>query len=390
MIDQSDTAQLQAENARLRQQLQRTSDHLALLSAVNHRLTAASSLDEILDAAPLLPQQLIPAYAAALVLIDHGQPILARTSGTGSFTVEPQHSGQLDQRFQPPRPHVTLEAGGSRLTLPLHDGQALVGWIELLRHSVATPPDDELGLLATMAGEIAEAISGARRRTREALAIYALERAITEERARIARDVHDGIAQTLAFQRMRIDLWLDWISSEPDRLRNELVELKQVLRDQIADLRRAIFALRPIQFDQFGFEVGLQRYVAEFAEQQGWQITIDLSRMAGTLPHELEGVSFRIVQEALTNVAKHASASSVAVVLEQAASELHLLVRDDGRGFDLADRLDQQPGHVGLRQIRERLAAIGGRFELRTQSGAGTDIQAWLPLDSQSTAETPL
>ena len=381
MIDHQDIGQLQAENARLRQQLQRTSDHLALLSAVNHRLTAASSLDEILDAAPLLPQQLIPAYAAALVLIDHGQPILARTSDAAVFG-KSQQGSDVDTQFQPPQLRVTLEAGGSRLTLPLHDGQVLVGWIELLRRSAATPPDDELRLLETIAGEIAEAISGARRRTREALAIYALERAITEERARIARDIHDGIAQTLAFRRMRIDLWLDWISSEPNRLHDELVELKQVLRDQIADLRRAIFALRPIQFDEFGFEVGLQRYIAEFAEQQGWQFAVDLSRMGGTLPHKLEAVSFRIVQEALTNVAKHAGASSVAVALEQADSNLHLRVRDNGRGFDLADRLDQQPGHVGLRQLRERLAAIGGRLELRTQPGAGTDVQAWLPLKS--------
>lgn len=360
-----------AENARLRAQLQRTGAHLALLSDVNRQLTAASSLDEILDAAPLLPQRLVGAHASTLVLFDGSRPIVTRVSGEID-----SHAGVLAVSV-PTQLRPLVE--GMRLTIPLHDGQALVGWIELLRDQNSVLQEDELALLETIGGEIAEAISGARRRTQEAASIYELEKAISEERARIARDIHDGIAQTLAFRRMRIDLWLDWLTDDPDRMRDEMLQLKQVLRDQIAELRRAIFALRPIQFDELGFSGGLQRYVLEFAEQQGWQVDVSLHDIPANLAPDLEAICFRIVQEALTNAAKHAQASAIVVTLTHAAGELQLVVRDNGCGFDLESHPEQRPGHVGLRQMRERLLVVGGRLDVRSQPGAGTEVRVVMP-----------
>lgn len=370
-------AQALDENARLRAQLQRTVTHLALLSDVNHQLTGASSLDEILDATPLLPQRLVPAQAAALVLFDGERPIIARTTGDQEYLARNQLAHGLPNALDPQPPASSSD--GRQLVLRLHDGRALIGWIELYRSADEPLADDELALLETIAGEIAEAISGARRRAQEALDIYQLERAIAEERARIARDIHDGIAQTLAFRRMRIDLWLDWQTSDPGRLRDELIQLKQVLRDQIAELRRAIFALRPIQFDELGFSAGLQRYVLEFAEQQGWQVDVDLSGVPTHFAPELEAVCFRIVQEALTNAAKHAAATTVLVTLMQVESTLQISVRDDGRGYDPNSGLEDRPGHIGLRQMRERVLALNGRLEIRTHPGEGTEVRAWLP-----------
>ena len=368
--NQEQLALVLAENAQLREQLRRTDAHLVLLSDVNRQLTAAFSLDEILDAAPLLPQRLVAAQATALYLVDTPRPILARASdGAPSAMHEPPQSVM---------PHVLPELP-QLLVLPLHDGQALIGWIDLYQAEQVAVRPDELALLETMCGEIAEAISGARRRAQEALAVYELERAISDERARIARDIHDGIAQTLAFRRMRIDLWLDWLTSEPERLRDEMLQLKQVLRDQIADLRRAIFSLRPIQFDELGFTAGLQRYVSEFAEQQGWQVDIDLSGVPAHFPAALEAVSFRIVQEALTNAAKHAEANAVVVAFTEAAGGAEITVRDNGCGFDPAQPTADAHQHVGLRQMRERLTGIGGRLVLDTAQGCGTVVRAWIP-----------
>src|SRR5690606_35083181 len=117
-------------------------------------------------------------------------------------------------------------------------------------------------------GELAEAVQGSRRRAREIASAVALEQAITEERTRIARDLHDGVAQSLAFLRMRVDLWEDWLESEPEQLREEFATVKATLRHQIEELRRAIFALRPIELTQLGFTGALRRFVTEFAEQQ--------------------------------------------------------------------------------------------------------------------------
>lgn len=362
---------------------QRAYSQLALLSEVNRRIVDSATLDEILDAALTFPRRLIPARATAVLLIDptgivetraHGAPVdeLARLRKTLNIA---------DQMATARHPQMieSADCAGICLALPLHDGMALLGWIELHLERPMTIAQDELALLETIANEIAEAIASARRRSREERAIYQLERAIAEERARIARDIHDGIAQSLAFMRMRIDLWNEWIESDPQRLRAELTELKSTLREQIRELRRAIFALRPVQFDELGFVGGFRRYIVEFAGQHNWDIHVDLSGTPSAISPEVEAVAFRVVQEALTNVAKHAAASRVEVIIGQADEGLQLVVRDDGRGFD-PGALPEAPGHVGLRQMRERLAALRGQLTILSRPSAGTELRAWIPL----------
>jgi signal transduction histidine kinase len=265
------------------------------------------------------------------------------------------------------------------LVLPLNDGAAAIGQIELYQDAPERLPDDELALLETIANELAEAIVGARRRAREARAIYELERAIAEERARIARDIHDGLAQSLAFQRMRVDLWVDWMSSDPARLHDELVQLKRSLREQIAELRRAIFSLRPLQFDELGFAGGLERYITEFAAQNAWDARVDLAGLPSSLAPELEAICFRVIQEGLNNIAKHAGARQVEVRVERADNGVLVRIRDDGRGFE-PGRASDDASRIGLRQMRERLAGLRGYLAVLSQPGAGAELRAWLPL----------
>jgi signal transduction histidine kinase len=268
------------------------------------------------------------------------------------------------------------------VVLPLDDGVASEGWIELYFTEGAVVVEDELSLLETIAGVTTEAIINARRRAREERALYELERAIAEERARIARDIHDGIAQALAFQRMRIELWQEWIVSDPDRLRAELGALKQALREQIGELRRAIFALRPMQFDALGFIGGLHRYITEFANQHGWTAEVDLHHAPDEFTPELEAACFRVIQEALTNSAKHAAATRITVTLDQVDAGVQIIVRDNGRGFD-PGQIANDAGHVGLRQMAERLSALRGQLTLLSHPGADTEVRAWIPLGPQ-------
>ncbi len=377
------------EQRSLNCQLERSNSQLALLSEVNNRIAESATLDEILDAALVFPQRLVPARAAALLLEDPSGPVVARLEGAAADSLARRREAlgvraavaagrRSRQLTSPADPAGTT---GACLALPLYDGQILLGWIELYLDRAVFIPDDEQALLDTIANELAEAISSTRRRSREERAIYELERAIGEERARIARDIHDGIAQSLAFRRMRVDLWLDWLAGDPERLRGELIGLKTDLREQIAELRRAIFALRPIQFDEFGFVGGLHRYVSEFAGQQGWSAEIDFGAVPPALPVELEAICFRVVQEALTNSAKHARATTVAVRIDQVDQGLLISVRDNGRGFDPGQLPDGPAESVGLRQMRERLAAFRGQLTLLSQPGAGSEVRAWVPLE---------
>jgi signal transduction histidine kinase len=274
--------------------------------------------------------------------------------------------------------------------LPLAEGDdEPVGWIEAymedLRRFNGQLLDGELpaeteALLVTVAGELAEAVQGSRRRARAIASVAALEQAIMAERTRIARDLHDGVAQSLAFMRMRVDLWEDWLDQEPARLREEFAGLKSNLRQQIEELRRAIFALRPFELGQLGFSGALRRFVREFASQQGWQLELDLGDLPADLPHALELAAFRFVQEGLTNAAKHSQASTVAVTLRQLDGGLQIVVRDNGVGFNPGDYGDTPGGHLGLRQMRERAAALDGRITAISRPGAGTELRVWLPL----------
>jgi signal transduction histidine kinase len=382
-------AQALHEQRELNRRLQRANRHLALLSEVNRRIAESATLDEILDAALRFPQRLAPAQAAALLLYDATGVIETRAEGATSEDLTRLRAAlSVQQATQNTQAKYLLapsafQGPAACLVLPLHDSRTALGWIELYFAQPIKLEEDERELLATIASELAEAITSARRRSREERAIYELERAIAEERARIARDIHDGLAQTLAFRRMRIDLWLDWLDTDRERLRAELIAMKDILRDQIHELRRAIFALRPVQFDELGFVGGLHRYIVEYGSQQEWDVHVDLRNAPSTLPPQLEAICFRIVQEALTNVAKHASATNVSVLIDRADDGLRIVVRDDGRGFDPDQVTDAQPGHVGLRQMRERLATAGGSLVIKSQPGAGAELCAWLPLQDK-------
>lgn len=386
--------------ARLTHQLQHVKRHLALLCAMNQHLATASTLDELADALTY-PQRLAAAHTAALLLLDafgHSEADELRTCGAppgtlaalrATFGIGPELVATPGARLlaappaatgggPPPAPGPTSAC----LLLPLHDGLAPIGWIELYLPPGAPPAAETVTLLETIAHTLADAIIGARRRAREERASDELERAIAEERARIARDMHDGLAQNLALLRMRVDLWQDWVESDPQHLRDELVQLKQTLSSQIGELRRAIFALRPVPFDELGFAGGLRHYINDFAGQQGWETHLDLQDAPPALTLELEATCFRIVQEALTNAAKHAAATHVAVAIDQTDGGLRIIVRDNGRGFE-PDHVAAAPlpDHIGLRQMSERLAAVRGQLTLHSQPGTGTELRIWIPLN---------
>ncbi|MFV9506760.1 MAG: sensor histidine kinase [Oscillochloridaceae bacterium umkhey_bin13] len=396
-----------ASEAGMLDELCATNARLELLYELNQRIASSDTLDDVLDYAITLPDRLFGAKAAALVLHeDHGAALTARCLGMAedqlgltrtSFGVTPIQ-GQVTTiriavpRTRPPTGFVAC------ILLPLFErDDAPIGWIEGYLSSTERLepgiPDAQMAgngilhlspelhaLLVTVAGELTESIQGSRRRAREIASVAALEQAITEERTRIASDLHDGVAQSLAFLRMRINLWEDWLNQEPERLRGEFVTLKGTLRNQIEELRRAIFALRPMELSQLGFVAALRRYVTEFADQQVWELDLELSDLPPDLPHVLELAAFRCVQEALNNAAKHAQARHVAVMLKAVDGGLQIIVRDDGVGFDPGAQGELPGTRLGLRQLRERAAALDGRLTILSRPGAGTEVRVWLPL----------
>ncbi len=207
------------------------------------------------------------------------------------------------------------------------------------------------------------------------------EEAIAEERRRIAREIHDGLAQDLVSLRMRARLWHQLVDESPQQMHAELDALRDLLRDNIREVRRAIFALRPVALDELGFWPSLRCFLSEFGEQNQLHVSLEVRGAEGDLPTRDEPVLFRIIQEALHNVARHAQASTVWVEVDlQGAEIIQVTVCDDGVGFDPAS-LEQAAhrGHIGLQQMRERVAGLHGTFSLSSAPGQGTVIHITLP-----------
>lgn len=205
--------------------------------------------------------------------------------------------------------------------------------------------------------------------------------AVLEDRERLARELHDGLAQDLAALRLRISRWQRLLYQNPDRLYAELDATRDLLSASIRDVRRAIFALRPVALEELGFLPALRQFAEEFGEQN--QVVVDL-KTSGTADHlspAAEVTLFRIVQEALHNVGKHAQAGMVWIHLDLSSGRsASLHIRDDGLGFDPASLPEAvRRGHVGLTQMQARVEKLGGTFLLSSQPGHGTEIRVTLP-----------
>ncbi|RIH88023.1 Signal transduction histidine-protein kinase/phosphatase DegS [Meiothermus luteus] len=208
--------------------------------------------------------------------------------------------------------------------------------------------------------------------------LRAEELALTEERNRIAREIHDGVAQALAFMALKLDLVERLWPTDPKRAIEELQQVKDTLRAQIREVRRSIFALRPIDLERYGFLESVRRYAQAFAEQAGFRLRLSLPERIG-LSQASELVLFRVLQEALANAAKHGRPSLVQVSLAPLGERGGVLeIRDNGRGFR-ADGAPEGMGGFGLTQMRERVEARGGRFSVESVQGQGTLVRAELP-----------
>jgi signal transduction histidine kinase len=207
-----------------------------------------------------------------------------------------------------------------------------------------------------------------------------VDRSKDEERSRIAREMHDGLAQTLAGLRFRLRTW----SLDPARITTEVNDMGVVLDTTLQDLHRIIFALRPVMLNELGFLASVTHLAKTISKQNLIEIHTSITGDETQLPEILEHAAFRIVQEALYNVLRHAHASQIWLKVTVDARMVDIEVRDDGAGFDpslLALRASQ--GHQGILNLRERAAAFKGSVVIKSQPGQGTTLNAQIPVENR-------
>ncbi|MBI4789334.1 MAG: GAF domain-containing protein [Chloroflexi bacterium] len=210
------------------------------------------------------------------------------------------------------------------------------------------------------------------------------EAAIAEERTRIAREIHDGLAQDLSFLVLKASAAQKLLGrGEEKQLVRELREISDQLRQDAREVRRVIFALRPLDIEALGFLPALEKFVKEFAQANDIETEFAVEGDVSHLSPKLETALFRLTQEALNNIRKHARAKHASVRLERNdGGNARLGVQDDGCGFEVEKALQaaRTRGSVGLVQMRERAERAGGTFKITSSPNAGTCIEVELPV----------
>ena len=245
---------------------------------------------------------------------------------------------------------------------------------------------DELGELADGVNDMAKDLAKLQEATLAEERARALrERVIQvttaqeEERRRISRDLHDGLGPSLASIGNRLRVCQSMVDTDPYRAKEELEEIATGLKGHVQEVRELIHDLRPLALDQLGLAGAIEQEVARFGHESGIQASF--SKSSDTSMNAFAEVTvFRVVQECLTNVQKHANASQVEVSIQAADGGLSATIRDDGAGFDAGDS-----GHwpmnigMGLLSMQERAELLGGSLSVQSSPGTGCRVILHIP-----------
>ncbi|WP_333780322.1 MULTISPECIES: cache domain-containing protein [Roseateles] len=203
-----------------------------------------------------------------------------------------------------------------------------------------------------------------------------------DERAHLARELHDGTSQTLVATKLLVESAVDALEAGRPLPARVLATALERLKTCLDEVRRISHRLRPAMLDDsLGLPAALQTLGREFEDDGGaGSVAVSVQGEPVELPELVKTVLFRVAQEALTNAAKHAAAAHLQLDLSFEAGRVRLQISDDGAGFDEAAVQEHPRQGIGLRNMRERLASIGGRLQIRSQPGAGTEVWAEVPL----------
>ena len=383
------------ENARLYEASTRWSQQLQALNEVGNALATETDLEKLLDLVARRLRELLEARVVALALPSGEDELrfaaiagpgvedllgttISRSGSKSGAVLERRRSERIDSVMDDPEVHQEVSRRlGARtgMWVPLIARNRVIGVLEI--HDKEGPDarfsHDDFRLAETFATRAAVAVELSQRVARDA--VRRVVEAQELERRRLARELHDETGQALTSILLGLKPLEDALADHPARA--ALGGLREQVVSALQDVRRLAVELRPAVLDDFGLVPALERLTDAFAEQS--EIRVDFHSALGEtrLPTEVEATLYRVVQESLTNIVKHASAQSVSVSLARRESGVAAVIEDDGNGFDQRTVHDEG---IGLLGMRERLALIDGRLAVESRPGAGTTVVAEVPL----------
>jgi signal transduction histidine kinase len=354
-------------------------------------LQRAGKEQDILDALLARPLTLPAVRGSALFLVADGQARFARGAGAygAGETLTPQGpaGGVLARAVQTGRPQFTSEWPDSpyAAVLPLLRGDTVIGALVLVgdaRDPFTALDDRFLVALGQQVGAALENADLYRRLETRTLELARLSASMMEqheeERRRLSRELHDETAQVFTAVKMELGVLRGGVTvAQAARLDHVL----GLIDTGIQGIRNVTNDLRPSLLDDLGLLPALRSLVADCGERTGIRIGLAAPATLPRLSSEAELALFRALQEALSNVLRHAGASSVDVGISVQREGVLLEVRDDGRGFppDATPELLERQGHMGLAGMRERIGALGGTVRVHGEPGAGALLEVLVP-----------
>ena len=387
-------AAVAVENTRLYESATRWLRQLESLNEIGNALTSELELPRLLELIARRLRELVDARLVTIALPSGGLLRIEAADGEGADAVvgarlEPGASktGRVFERRRSERvdsvlddPEIDQEAArrmGMRAALyvPLLARERAIGVIVARdkQGPDARFSEDDLRLAEAFAARAAVAVDLSERLTRDSLSRVVAAQEL--ERKRLARELHDETGQALT----SILLGLKGLEETHDAetRREALRSLRELVSSTLRDVRRLAVELRPSALDDFGLVAAVQRLAETFAEQTGIAVDVEARLDDARLPGEVETTLYRIVQEALTNVVKHARAGTVSVLLARKDGAAVAVIEDDGRGFDVDRAGDEGLGLVGM---RERIGLLGGRLAIESSAASGTTVVAEVPI----------
>jgi PAS domain S-box-containing protein len=377
---------------------------LELLSAIDRAMLAATSADTIASAAVAQIGQLFPAMRVSIALFDRLKSVSyvsaiwsRRPTSVGIGTTFPMlddlTTGILDGKSYvtsdlgvapPTKMHRALYREGVRsyLRVPLRAPTEVIGSLNISSDQLTRFTADQIDVAQEIADRLAVAIKNAQlfdelKAANDHLAAMSKRLVELQERERreIGRELHDEIGQVLTALKLQLDLMRKNVSPA---LAGAVRQSELLTDDLVASVRRLSLNLRPQLLDELGLGGALRAHCERFAAQTGIGVEFSCDGLDGVrLPVEVESAAYRIVQESLTNVARHAEVSAAAVDVRATADTLQISVRDSGSGFDPATTRSVGTGLTGM---QERVALLGGTLGITSAPMKGTTVNARIPL----------
>jgi two-component system NarL family sensor kinase len=394
---------MEAEVGRLVEQEHRRAEQLQEVARVSRKIARLTSLDELLPNVASLLHETFDYERVEIFLLDAETHVLSLRASAGRYAapVPPRFSLREDQGIvgwvlshgrplcvgdvrSDPR-YVKMpgsEGTLSELAVPIQTGGQTLGVLNIESVQPNRFDTNDEAMVLILSRQIATVIQNARLFERQ----HSL--AVAEERNRLAREIHDTLAQGLTAITLQLEVADALLDAAPEQAREKITKALALTRANLEEARRSVMDLRaaPLQGRTLG--AALEDLVGTFGRDHGLKAEFGPRQVGGRLPAPLEAGLYRIAQEALNNVAKHADASAVHVTLEREDGSLVLAVEDDGTGFDpQAPARGRRKGGFGLVGIQERAKLLGGQLEVTSTPESGTRIVVRVPAPSQLEAD---